>query len=107
MVTSSILGSMVRHRRVIVGLSQSAPAVGWRSPLAFPDFKHDYINLKEVYRSDVSCRPRTSDFHSDWNRLVSQMRAPLAAKRLVANQQGSYDNCARCYMFLSIKRNIF
>ena len=28
-----ILGSMVSHYRVIVGLSQSAPAVGWGSPL--------------------------------------------------------------------------
>ena len=28
-----ILGSMVSHQRVIVGLSQSAPAVGWGSPL--------------------------------------------------------------------------
>ena len=37
-------------------------------------------------------------------RLVSQMGAPL---RLVANQQGSYDNCARCCMFLNIKCNIF
>ena len=27
--------------------------------------------------------------------------------RLVTNQQGSYDNRARCYMFLNIKRNIF
>ena len=27
--------------------------------------------------------------------------------RLVANQQGRYDNCARCHMFLNIKRNIF
>ena len=26
---------------------------------------------------------------------------------LVANQQGSYDNCARCYIFFNIKRNIF
>ena len=29
----AILGSMVSHDRVIVGLSQSAPAVGWGSPL--------------------------------------------------------------------------
>ena len=28
--------------------------------LDFPDFKHDHI--KEVYRSDVFCRPRTGDF---------------------------------------------
>ena len=28
-----ILGSMMSHQRVIVGLSQSAPAVGWGSPL--------------------------------------------------------------------------
>ena len=28
-----ILGSMLSHLRVIVGLSQSAPAVGWGSPL--------------------------------------------------------------------------
>ena len=28
-----ILGSMVSHQRVIVGLSQSAPAGGWESPL--------------------------------------------------------------------------
>ena len=30
---NSILGSMVSYQRVIVGLSQSAPAVGWGSPL--------------------------------------------------------------------------
>ena len=30
---SFILGSMMSHQRVIVGLSQSAPAVGWGSPL--------------------------------------------------------------------------
>ena len=29
----TILSSMVSHQRVIVGLSQSAPAVGWGSPL--------------------------------------------------------------------------
>ena len=29
---SSILGSMVSHQRVIVGLSQLAPAVGWGNP---------------------------------------------------------------------------
>ena len=32
------------------------------------------------------------------NRLVLQMRVPL--EPLVVNQQGSYDNCARCYMLL-------
>ena len=32
-ITLSILGSMMSHQRVIVGLSQSAPAVGWGSPL--------------------------------------------------------------------------
>ena len=31
-VTMAILGSTVSHSRVIVGLSQSAPAVGWGSP---------------------------------------------------------------------------
>ena len=29
----SILGSMMSHKRVIVGLGQSAPVVGWGSPL--------------------------------------------------------------------------
>ena len=42
--------------------------------------------------------------HATPNRLFSQMRR---TQRLVVNQQGSYDNCARCYMFLNIKRNIF
>ena len=32
-VLSYILGSMVSHQRVIVGLNQSAPAVSWGSPL--------------------------------------------------------------------------
>ena len=36
------------------------------------------------------------------NRLVSQILVSLVACR-----QGSYDNCAKCYMFLNIKRNIF
>ena len=31
--SQAILGSMVSHQRVIVGWSQSAPAVGWGSPL--------------------------------------------------------------------------
>ena len=33
LVLLSIDSSMVSHERVIVGLSQSAPAVGWGSPL--------------------------------------------------------------------------
>ena len=37
------------------------------------------------------------------NSFVSQIRAPLEACR----EPASYDNCARCYMFLNIKCNIF
>ena len=41
------------------------------------------------------------------NSLIDSFHRCGRRYRLVANQQGSYDNCARCYMFLNIKRNIF
>ena len=47
---------------------------------------------------DVKCNLNIS------NRPISQMQAPLV---LAENHQGSYDNCARCFMFLNIKCDIF
>ena len=49
---------------------------------------------------------QTSASLNEWqklsaNRLVSQMRATQAVSREPA---GSYDNCARCYMFLNKKQ---
>ena len=59
------------------------------------------IQLKKISFVQIMERHRTQ---ATSKIFVSKMRRPW---RLVANQQGSYDNCARCYFFLHIKRNIF
>ena len=68
-----ILGSMVSHQCVIVGLSQSAPGVGWGSPL------HAWL--------------------ASVNRPVSQMRAPSGG--LSRTSRKLWQDYSSCYMFLT------
>ena len=57
------LGSMVSHQRVIVGLSQSAPAVGWGSPLHAWLASVNWIGSARYLNRGYRCGARGMHYH--------------------------------------------